>query len=250
MSGAKVFLTGASSGIGLALAERLAAPGATIGVVARRRDRLEALAHRLEALGAKAIPYEVDVRDGPAMRAAVDDFAERAQGITLAVANAGLSRDDALHRGDAAPISDLIAVNVQGAINTLVPAVPHMIRAGAGHLAAVGSVAGFRGLPGKGAYCASKAALKTLMDGFRPVLRPHGIDVTTICPGWIETELTENNPYPMPFIMSAGRAAELIARALDRRRRTYVFPWQMRWIVVPLMAVVPDRMLPRNTRRD
>ncbi len=113
----------------------------------------------------------------------------------------------------------------------------------------IGSVAGFRGLPGKGAYCASKAAVKTLMDAWRPVLRPHGIRVTTICPGFVESEMTADNPFPMPFLMGADRAARLIARAIARRRRTYVFPWQMR-LVVPLLVRVPERLLPLHAARQ
>jgi len=243
--GAKVLLTGASSGIGAALAARLAGPGATLGLIARRRDKLEAVARRAERAGARAIVYAADVRDGAAMRDAVNAFAAVSGGLTMAIANAGVSRSDNLSAGDAAPLSDLIAINVQGALNTLVPAVPHLIAAGGGHLVAVGSVAGFRGLPGKGAYCASKAALKTMMDAFRPDLRRYGIRVTTICPGWVESELTERNPYPMPFLMEAERAARLIARALRRERATYVFPWQMRWLAVPLMTLVPDVLLPQ-----
>jgi short-subunit dehydrogenase len=250
MTGAKVILTGASSGIGWALAERLAAPGVTLGLVARRRDRLEALAERLRGRDTRALVYEADVRDARAMRRVAEDFVKQADGVTLAIANAGVSRSDRLYSGDPEPISDLVAVNVQGVIHTLTPLVPHMIRSRAGHLVSVGSVAGFRGLPGKGAYCASKAALKTLMDSFRANLRPYGIHVTTICPGWVESEMTEGNPYPMPFLMKAERAAELIVRALRRRRRTYVFPWQMRWIAVPLMPVVPDWVLPGMERRD
>jgi short-subunit dehydrogenase len=241
--GAQVLLTGASSGIGWALAERLAGPECALGLVARRRERLEALAERLRSRGARALVYEADVRSAEAMQSVVTRFAAEAGGLSLVVANAGISRSDRLEEGDSARLTDLVAINVQGVINTLVPAVPLMIRAGGGHLAAVGSVAGFRGLPGKAAYCASKAALKTLMDGFRPALRRYGIAVSTICPGWVESEMTEDNPYPMPFILPTPRAAELIARALERRRRTYVFPWQMR-LAVPLMRWVPERLLP------
>jgi len=249
MSGAKVLLTGASSGIGWALAERLAEPGAALGLVARRRARLEQLRVRLEERGARAFVYEADVRDAARMQEVVERFAADAGGLTLAIANAGVSRSDRLKQGDASRLSDLMAVNVQGVINTLLPAVPHFLRAGGGHLVAVGSVAGFRALPGKAAYCASKAALKTLMDGFRPALRKHGIHVTTICPGWIESEMTEGNPYPMPFLMKADRAAHLIARAIAERRRTYVLPWQMRW-AVPLIRLIPDFVLPNFSNRE
>jgi short-subunit dehydrogenase len=243
MSGAKVLLTGASSGIGWALAERLAEPGVAIGLVARRRERLDRLCGRLAGKSAQAFAYEADVRDAARMQQVIESFAAEAGGLTLVIANAGVSRSDNLEQGDAAGLSDLIATNVQGAINTLVPAVPHLIRGGGGQLVAVGSVAGFRGLPGKGAYCASKAALKTLLDGFRPALRRHGIHVTTICPGWVESEMTEDNPYPMPFLLKADRAAALIAGAIANRRRTYVFPWQMR-LALPLLRLVPDFVLP------
>jgi len=243
MMDARILLTGASSGIGWALAERFAGPGAVLGLVARRIERLEALRAIIEERGARAYALQADVRDASRMKSVVEEFARSAGGLSLLVANAGVSRSDRLKDGDAEPLSDLIAVNVQGALNTILPAIPIMIRAGGGHVVAVGSVAGFRGLPGKGAYCASKAALKTLMDGFRPALRGYGIHVTTICPGWVESELTKDNPYPMPFLMNAARAAELIADAISRRRRTYIFPWHMR-LAIPLMRAVPDMFLP------
>lgn len=243
MTGDGILITGASAGIGRALAERWAAPGRTLGLVARRGDRLEALSARLADAGAVAHCYTADVRDGEAMRGVAEDFAGRCGRVGLAVANAGVSLGDGLLEGDTAPATETIASNVQGVINTLQPLVPHMVANGGGHLVAIGSVAGFRGLPGKGAYCASKAAVKTLLDAWRPVLAPHGVRVTTIAPGWIHSELTENNPYPMPFIMSAEKAAGLIERGIRRGARTYVFPWQMRWLAVPLMRVVPDRML-------
>ena len=243
MKPGKILLTGASSGIGAALARQLAGANVHMGLVARRRGRLEALREELLPRGTKVEVYEADVRDAVAMRQVADSFVEAANGVTLAIANAGVSRPDALYKGDPDPVSDLIAVNIQGTLNTLVPLIPHMIAVESGHLAVVGSVAGFRGLPGKGAYCASKAAQKMLMDSYRPVLRRHGIAVTTICPGWVHSELTENSPYPMPFIMSAERAAALIVRALAKRRKTYVFPWQMR-VVLPIMRTVPERWLP------
>ncbi len=133
----------------------------------------------------------------------------------------------------------MIRSNVLGVMHTLLPAIPPMMEAGMGHLVTVGSVAGFRGLAGKGAYCASKAAVKTLMDAYRPVLKPHGIRVTTICPGYVRTEMTEKNTFPMPFLMESDKAAVLMARAIEKGRKTYVFPWQMR-LAVPLLSLAPD----------
>ena len=248
MSLQRVFITGASSGIGWALAEALAAPGVTLGLAARRRDRLNALVQQVAKKGGTALPYGVDVCDRDATARAVRAFAERAEGLDTVIANAGISRSDDLRDGDATATSELLAVNLQGTLHTLLPAVPILRAQGGGALVAIGSVAGFRGLPGKGAYCASKAALKTLMDAWRPDLRSDGIQVTTICPGWVHSELTQQNAYRMPFIMEAPRAAQHILRAIRAGRSTYVFPWQMR-LVVPLMRHVPDWMLPSLATR-
>jgi short-subunit dehydrogenase len=247
-----ILITSASSGIGAALAELYAArygAGVTLGLVARRAERLAGLAARLEAHGARVLTYTADVRDRARMAELGPAFAEAAGGVTLAIANAGISGSDRLAGGDATEAADTVNVNVLGVLHTLQPLVPILMRQGHGHLVTIGSVAGFRGLPGKGAYSASKAAVKTLMDAWRPVLRPHGVRVTTICPGWIATELTQKNRYPMPFMLDADRAAALIARAIERGRRTYVFPWQMR-IAAVLMRVVPDRLLPTGAARS
>jgi short-subunit dehydrogenase len=251
MSGPRILLTGASSGIGAALAELYAArhgAALTLGLVARRSERLAQVAARAQAAGARTLTYTADVRDRERMAEVAREFVAAAGGCTLAIANAGVSRSDALALGDAGDASEVVASNVSGVIHTLLPLIPTLIAQRAGHLVTIGSVAGFRGLPGKGAYCASKAAAKMLMDAWRPELRRHGIRVTTICPGWIVSEMTDENAYPMPFLMDTPKAARLIARAIDRGRATYVFPWQMR-LALPLIRLVPERLLPTLAAR-
>ncbi len=245
MTPAHIFITGAWAGIGRALAEHYAARlggQARLGLVARRADRLAELAEALRARGTAVETYPADVTDQRAMVEACRAF-EGGGGAGVVIANAGISRGERVGSGDPAPSTGMVATNVQGVLNTLVPFIPPMMERRAGALVAMGSVAGFRGIPGKGVYCASKAALKTLMDGYRPLLRPYGIRVTTICPGWVESEMTADNPYDMPFLVESRRAARLIAAAIARGRRTYVFPWQLR-LAVPVLRLLPERMLP------
>lgn len=243
MSESRIFITGASSGIGRALAQEYAAPGVTLGLTARRKEMLEALGREVEARGARALLYPLDVRDAAGMEAAASAFVEAAGGVDLAIANAGIRAGGGLKDGRAEAMADVFAVNVAGVLHTLVPMVPPMIRQGHGRLVAIGSVAGFRGLPGRADYNASKAAVKTLMDGFRVELRPHGIQVTTICPGWVESEMSARNPFPMPFMLRADKAARMIAGAIRGGRKTYILPWQWR-LMLPLIVRLPERLLP------
>ena len=247
----QIFITGASSGIGAALAELYArqhGAALTLGLVARRAERLALLAERLRGLGARVLCYPADVRERERMAEVARAFASAAGGVTLAIANAGLSRPDDLPAGDAAAAAEVVTINVAGVLHTLMPLLPTLIAQGSGHVVAIGSVAGFLGLPGKGAYCASKAAVKTLMDAWRPELRRHGVRVSTICPGWVASEMTAANPYAMPFLLDTPRAARLIARAIARGRGTYVFPWQMR-LALPLVRMLPERLLLSYTVR-
>jgi short-subunit dehydrogenase len=243
MSEAKIFITGASTGIGKALAELYAAPGVTLGLLARRKHLLEALKPELEERGARVLLYPADVRDAAAMAAAADAFVEAAGGVSLVIANAGVASGGGITNVDVNSLAEVISINVQGVLHTLAPMVPHMMKHRRGHLVTIGSVAGFRGLPGRADYNASKAAVKTLMDGFRMELKPYGIRVTTICPGFVESEMTARNRFHMPFFLKADRAARVIARAIRGNRKTYVFPWQWR-LLLPLIVRAPDWMVP------
>jgi short-subunit dehydrogenase len=252
--GSNVFVTGASGGIGEALARHYAAQGARVGLFARRRDRLDALVAALPAGSAAA--YEGDVRDADALARAAADFMARFGAPDVVIANAGISRGTLTERAeDAAVFREIMDVNVAGMVHTFAPFVAPMRAAGRGTLAGIASVAGFRGLPGAGAYSASKAAAIVYLESLRVELAGSGVAVVTICPGYVATPLTAKNPYRMPFLLRADKAARLIARAIARRRRFYVLPWPMA-LVGSVLRILPRplydvlfRRAPRKPRQ-
>jgi short-subunit dehydrogenase len=232
-----VFLTGASSGIGAALARFYANRGDALGLFARRAEALEELAAALKP--ARCAIYAGDVRDPVAMREAASDYEARFGVPHIVVANAGISVGTSIeHAEDNAAFRDVLETNVLGTLHTFQPFVRAMLDARRGKLVGIASVAGFRGLPGAGAYSASKAAVIVYLESLRIELARTGVDVITVCPGYIDTPMTKNNPYPMPFLLPPDKAARLIARAIDRGKRFYVLPWQMAWIG-RLLRVLP-----------
>jgi len=232
-----VFITGASSGIGAALARHYAAQGARVGLFARRQAELAALAATLPA-GAVA-SYAGDVRDADALARAAADFIGRLGVPDVVIANAGVSRGALTeHAEDLPTFRAVLDTNVLGMVHSFQPFVAAMRARRRGVLAGVASVAGFRGLPGSGAYSASKAAAIAYLESLRVELVGSGVAVVTICPGYIATPMTEHNPYRMPFLLDAPRAARLIARAIERRKRYYVLPWQMA-LVGRVLRVLP-----------
>ena len=250
----KVFLTGASSGIGEALARHYAKQGATLGLFARREAELARIAASLAP--ATVATYAGDVRDDDALLRAATDFMARFGPPDVVIANAGVSRGTlTTHREDLPAFRQVFEINVLGMVATFQPFVNRMRDAKSGALVGIASVAGFRGLPGAGAYSGSKAAVIAYLESLRVELYRTGVDVITICPGFIETPLTSGNPYRMPFLMRADVAAAKIADAIARRRRFYVLPWQMAWLA-RMLRVLPrplfDRILanrPHKPRR-
>ncbi|VCU68942.1 3-oxoacyl-[acyl-carrier-protein] reductase FabG [Pigmentiphaga humi] len=233
----RVFITGASSGIGQALARHYATRGATLGLVGRREEALRDLAAGLPGGGHRH--YALDVRDRAALHAAGRDFLA-AGGIDLVVANAGISVGTLTEEtGDFEAFRAVIDTNLTAMVATFEPFIPAMKQARRGQLAGIASVAGIRGLPGAGAYSASKAAVIAYCESLRNELSPHGIRVSTIAPGYIRTPMTAHNPYAMPFLMDADVFAGKAARALDRSASYAVIPWQM-GVVAKLMRLLPD----------
>jgi short-subunit dehydrogenase len=246
-----VFLTGASSGIGAALARRYAHEGAQLGLFARRQDTLARLAATLGHR--KADVYAGDVRDEAALRAAAADFTGRHGPADIVIANAGISRGTLTeHAEDNAAFRAIIETNLLGMVYTFQPFLAAMRARRKGKLVGIASVAGFRGLPGAGAYSASKAAAISYLESLRVELASSGVEVITICPGYVATPMTAKNPYRMPFLLSPERAAQLIASAIAAGRRFYVLPWQMRMAGRGLRALprtVYDRAFARAPRK-
>jgi short-subunit dehydrogenase len=233
----RVIITGASSGIGAALARRYAVAGATLGLIARRRPGLERLA------GGLAAPHEIyplDVRDAAALAAAARAFIARHGCPDIVIASAGVSVGTlGAQAEDIAVFQEVLDINVMGTVKTFQPFIACMRSRGSGALVGIASVAGYRGLPGAGAYSASKAAVISALESLRVELRGSGISVITICPGYIATPMTASNPYPMPFLMSADRAAGKIAALIARGREFAVIPWQVA-VIARLLRLLPD----------
>jgi short-subunit dehydrogenase len=209
----RVFITGASSGLGEGLALHYAKPGAVVGLCARRAPLLAELAQAISARGARPLVYATDVSNTADMQQAAAEFA-----------------------------SESARVNVIGVTNTVVPFVPVMVQQGSGTLVAVSSVAGYRGLPGRAAYSASKAAVITFMDALRLDLAGSGVHAMTLCPGFVHTPLTASLPGKLPFVIGVDEAVRDMTRAIERRRKTFVFPWQVR-ILSQLLRFAPEPLV-------
>jgi NAD(P)-dependent dehydrogenase (short-subunit alcohol dehydrogenase family) len=229
----KVFITGASSGLGAALAQHYGAQGAQLGLLGRRLEGLQQT-----AAGLNARLYLADVRDAAAMGAAAAAFLQDIGPPDIVIAAAGISVGTLTEEAPDEPVFRAVMdANVLGLAHTFQPFIAPM-QAGGGTLCGISSVAGVRGLPGGGAYSASKAAATVYLEALRLELKSRGIAVVTVAPGYIDTPMTQVNPYAMPFRMRAPAAAAKVARCIARRRAYTVIPWQMAW-VARLMKWLP-----------
>ena len=236
----RVFITGASSGIGAALAREYASQGAMLGLVARRGEVLAALVAELPHPEHHAV-YALDVTDHAALRAAAQDFIARAGGADIIIANAGVSHGTLTEYPEDQQVFDaILSTNVSATVATFSPFIETMkTQSGERRLVGIASVAGVRGLPGAGAYSASKAAVVCYCESLRLELKPYGIDVVTIAPGYIATPMTQKNAYPMPFLMPADRFAAKAARAIAAGTSYCVIPWQM-GVVAKVLRMLPN----------
>lgn len=236
-----ILITGASSGIGEALARLYAAQGIALALTGRDAARLAAVAEAARACGASVLAETVNAAD----QAAVADFvarADRAAPLDLVIANAGIGLGRPEPAGLDPHVRATFAVNVDGVFNTIHPAIALMAGRRRGQIALVASIAGYRGLATAPAYAASKAAVKAYGEGLRPWLRGHGIAVSVINPGFVVTRMTARNAFPMPFLMPVDKAAEIIRRGLARDQGRIAFPWPMA-ILGWLLAAAPQGLM-------
>ena len=254
----KVFRSGASSGIGGALARAYAAseaPGSlTLGLFARRQEALQEVAGEIAtAYGHKVVTYIGDVRAPADLQHAGAEFLSRFGAPDVVIANAGVSRGTLTEYAEDLPaFAAVFETNVLGMVHTFQPFLAAMRAAGGGTLVGIASVAGFRGLPGSGAYSASKAAAISYLESLRVEERAQGIKVVTLCPGYIATPLTAKNPYKMPFLLQPDDAAARMLRVIAAGRKFAVVPWQMA-IAGRLLRCLPrwiyDRVLAGKKRK-
>ncbi len=250
MAPLKVFISGASSGIGEALARHYAQQGATLGLAARRAESLQQLAAQCST---PVSIYPLDVRDNPALQAAARDFIARYGAPDIVIANAGMGVGTTTELAEDLPgFQDTLDVNVMGMVKTFQPFVAAMREQKSGTLVGIASVAGYRGMPGSTAYSASKAAAISYLEGLRIELRHSGVKVCTICPGFIDTPMTQSNPFPMPFILPVDVAVKKFTRVIAQQKSHATIPWQMAAVGVVLRHLpnwLYDRALAKTKRK-
>ena len=229
-----ILITGASSGIGRALALNYARSGVQLFLQGRDPDRLKASALACRSKGASVETDVLDVTDRSAMAAWILRSDKRDL-LDLVIANAGVSG-----QSDDQPdtVRWMFKVNLEGVLNTIEPAMPAFLARGHGHIAIMSSLAGFRGMPTAPGYTASKAAARCYGEGLRGKLMKEGVDVSVICPGFVKTPMTDDNPFPMPLMMEPGKAAKIIRRGLDRRAARIAFPLRL-YAAMRLFAALP-----------
>ncbi len=241
-----VWITGAGRGIGRALAKRLSKQGWVVAASARSEEDLSSLA--AECAPGRVHAFPLDVTDLPRTEATVEDIESRLGNLDLAILNAGTHIPVTVENFTVAPFRQLVETNLMGPVNGLAQLIPRFVERGGGHIAVVASVAGYRGLPTAAAYGASKAGVINLCEALKPELERHGVRLTLINPGFVETPLTAKNDFPMPFLIPVDKAVDHILRGLERSAFEIAFPGRFAFLM-KLLRILPDRLFFAITRR-
>ncbi|NNE99265.1 MAG: SDR family NAD(P)-dependent oxidoreductase [Pyrinomonadaceae bacterium] len=227
-----MLLTGASSGIGEALAREISRRGAILGLIARREGKLKEISKAIEEDGGQAICFPCDVTEKDSVFAAADRMRKDFGKIDLMIANAGIGgNNNETRKLDPDAVAKVININLLGAVNSVSAVLPDMLTRGEGQLVAVSSLAGIRGLPKSAAYCASKSGMTAFFESVRLDVQQKGVAVTIIQPGFIKTPLTSGRENKMPFIMELEDSVPLFLKAIERKKKFASFPWQLATIV-------------------
>ena len=249
MSYNRIFITGASRGIGEALARHYAGPGVVLGLTANvRMDDLQVVAEACRGSGAEVFLYQANVVDEARMRECAEDFIGKVSSVDLVIANAGIALTEDESFSDSKIARENMSVNYLGLIHTLLPFAEKMKALSAGHLAAVSSIASFRSTQNSGAYSASKSAVNLWTEGLRLRLQPFSVGVSTLHVGFVDTEMTRKNPFWMPGLISPSKAAAIMARAIQKRKRSVLFPWQVA-IIWSMFRIMPGEIYDFVIRR-
>jgi short-subunit dehydrogenase len=235
-----ILITGASSGLGEALALHYAGPGIYLALSGRNKERLESVATACRVKGAKVDPAFISVTD----LAAMEDWiigVDANHPLDLVIANAGISggTGGVMNGEPVAQAREIFNVNLMGVLNTIGPIMPRMIARGAGQIALIASIAAFRGLSGAPAYSASKGAVRFYGEALRGALRQSGVKINVVCPGFVKSRMTDANDFTMPFLMSAEKAAGIVAQSLKADKGRIAFPWPTHFASW-LLSVLPD----------
>ncbi|MEL0106617.1 MAG: SDR family NAD(P)-dependent oxidoreductase [Rhodospirillaceae bacterium] len=225
------WITGAGKGIGRAVALRLAKDGVCVAVSARTREDLESLAGDARDLPGAIHVFPLDVTEEETVHNTVYEIEKTLGPLDLVILNAGTHGPTSVEHFEPSVFQRLLTINVMGVVNGLAAVLPQLIERKSGHVAVVSSVAGYRGLPGASAYGASKAALINMCEAFKPELDRHNVTISLINPGFVKTPLTDQNDFPMPFLMSAEIAAERIVGGLATKRFEITFPRRFTWFL-------------------
>lgn len=242
-----ILITGASSGIGEALARHYAAPGVNLAITGRDLERLEGVADACRSAGANVVARVIDVQDREGLSQWIREI-DQSVPLDLVIANAGVSAGTGRGGETEEQARRIMAVNVDGVFTTILPVIERMKARRAGQVAIMSSLAGFRGFPGAPAYCASKAAVRLWGESLRGELFAHGVGVSVICPGFVRSRMTAVNEFPMPFLMDSDRAARIIQQGLSKNRPRIAFPFRL-YAVVWMLALLPSILIDPILRR-